>query len=331
MILADKIIEERKRNGWSQEELAELLGVSRQAVSKWESAASIPDIERIISMADIFGVSTDYLLKDEMERASVAEPSDMGWEKDEPVRKVSIEEANEFLRLKGKNAPKIANGVSLCIMSPVLVTVLCTMAEEPRFRITEALGAGIGCTALFVMIAYAVFTFIKYGMQAEKMEHLEKECFETAYGVSGMVKERKAAFEPVFTRGIAIGVVLCIVSVIPLIIVGAMGLPDYICGIFTGLMLILIAVGVNMIVRVAMVKASYDVLLQEGDYIRREKSISGKLDPFTEIYWCTVTAVYLAWSFITARWEITWIVWPVAGVFFGAFKSVMKLVMTGRK
>ena len=61
MILADKIIELRKKNGWSQEELAEKLHVSRQAVSKWEGAQSVPDLNKIISMADIFGVSTDYL------------------------------------------------------------------------------------------------------------------------------------------------------------------------------------------------------------------------------------------------------------------------------
>ena len=71
MILADKIIEERKKNGWSQEEFASQLNVSRQAVSKWESAQSIPDLKRIIEMANLFGVSTDYLLKDEMERAPI--------------------------------------------------------------------------------------------------------------------------------------------------------------------------------------------------------------------------------------------------------------------
>ena len=46
MILADKIIELRKKNGWSQEELAEMLGVSRQSVSKWEGAQSVPDMNR---------------------------------------------------------------------------------------------------------------------------------------------------------------------------------------------------------------------------------------------------------------------------------------------
>ena len=67
MILADKIIGERKRLGLSQEELAEKLSVSRQAVSKWESAQSTPDLQRVLQMAELFEVSTDYLLKDEIE------------------------------------------------------------------------------------------------------------------------------------------------------------------------------------------------------------------------------------------------------------------------
>ena len=66
MILADKIINLRKREGWSQEELADRLGVSRQSISKWEGAQSIPDMKKILAMADLFGVSTDYLLTGEV-------------------------------------------------------------------------------------------------------------------------------------------------------------------------------------------------------------------------------------------------------------------------
>ena len=66
MILADKIIALRKKAGWSQEELAQQLNVSRQSVSKWEGAQSVPDLERILQMSRLFGVSTDYLLKDEL-------------------------------------------------------------------------------------------------------------------------------------------------------------------------------------------------------------------------------------------------------------------------
>ena len=60
MILAEKIVSLRKKAGWSQEELAEKLDVTRQSVSKWESAQSIPDINKILQMSTLFGVSTDY-------------------------------------------------------------------------------------------------------------------------------------------------------------------------------------------------------------------------------------------------------------------------------
>lgn len=67
MILADKIMELRKKAGWSQEELAAQLGVSRQSVSKWEGAQSMPDMEKIVQLSRLFNVTTDYLLKDEIE------------------------------------------------------------------------------------------------------------------------------------------------------------------------------------------------------------------------------------------------------------------------
>ena len=95
MILADKIINERKKNGWSQEDLADKLSVSRQSVSKWEGAQSVPDLNRIIQMAELFNVSLDYLLKDEMEpEVPSTQPAPV--ESGSPARKVSMEEAVKY-------------------------------------------------------------------------------------------------------------------------------------------------------------------------------------------------------------------------------------------
>lgn len=63
MNIADRIQSLRKARGISQEELADRVGVSRQAVSKWESEQSTPDLEKIIALSDFFGVTTDYILK----------------------------------------------------------------------------------------------------------------------------------------------------------------------------------------------------------------------------------------------------------------------------
>ena len=67
MKLCDKIKQLRKANGWSQEDLAERLDVSRQAISRWEGATAQPDAANILQLSKLFGVTTDYLLNDEYE------------------------------------------------------------------------------------------------------------------------------------------------------------------------------------------------------------------------------------------------------------------------
>lgn len=71
MKLFVKIQQLRKQNGMSQEKLAQLLGVSRQSVSKWESGQSLPEIDKIIQLSNIFEVTTDYLLKDVSEEKCI--------------------------------------------------------------------------------------------------------------------------------------------------------------------------------------------------------------------------------------------------------------------
>lgn len=115
MIFADKLTQLRKKSGWSQEDLANQMGVSRQSVSKWEGAQSIPDLDKMIKLSKMFGVSIDYLLKDEIEDAgeiNLAEDYDENF-----YRKVSLKEAYEFLQVKEATAKPIAYGVFLCILS----------------------------------------------------------------------------------------------------------------------------------------------------------------------------------------------------------------------
>ena len=180
MILADKIIELRKRNNWSQEELAEQLGVSRQAISKWESAQSTPDLERILAMSRLFGVSTDYLVKDEIESKIIqGEVEESG----SPLRRLSMEEANAFLNAKLQSAKQIAFGVWLCIMA-VIPLVLSEIWNKQFFA--EPLGFIIAA----LIVAGAVALFLLNGFKLKAFKWLEEEAFETAYGVDGMVKER---------------------------------------------------------------------------------------------------------------------------------------------
>lgn len=323
MILADKIIENRKKNGWSQEELAEKLGVSRQSVSKWESAQAIPDMNKILQLSQIFGVSTDYLIKDE-----ITEPSDQDLVDDgtqESVRKVSMEEAHRFLEYNEHAARTVSTGVMMCILSPTLLILLSGLADEGIIPYGTDVMAMCGVSILLIIVAIAVGIFIKESMDGKQYEYLEKVNIETEYGVTGLAKEKRDAYAPTHTRLLIMGIMLCIIAAVPMLMMISYtsigSLPRALGVLSVDLLLGMIAVGVKMIVLTSMRQGGFDKLLEEGDYTR----INKQADIYSGIYWSIATAIYLIWSFVTMNWQFTWIVWPIAGVLYAAYKEIFKL------
>lgn len=325
MILAEKIINLRKKNGWSQEELAEKLGVTRQSISKYEGAQSIPDLDKILKLSEIFGVTTDYLIKDELEEEEYA-PSQMHEnesESDRSVHKVTMEMANEYLQIIDWSAGKTAFATMLCILSPIVLLMLGAMSEMPNYHISENAAAGIGICVLIVLIAIAVTIFILCGMKTKKYEFMEKEDIETAYGVSGMVKEKRDAYHSPYVTQLVIGITCCICSVIPLFGTLAVSESDFYMVSAVCMLLTLVAIGTYFIVRSAAKMNAMNQLLEEEDYTRQKKHENKKMSGPVMVYWLIATAIYLAWSFTTNDWDRTWIIWPVVGVLFPAFYAIV--------
>ena len=325
MILAEKIINLRKKNGWSQEELAEKLGVTRQSISKYEGAQSIPDLDKILKLSEIFGVTTDYLIKDELEEEEYA-PSQMHEnesESDRSVHKVTMEMANEYLQIIDWSAGKTAFATMLCILSPIVLLMLGAMSEMPNYHISENAAAGIGICVLIVLIAIAVTIFILCGMKTKKYEFMEKEDIETAYGVSGMVKEKRDAYHSPYVTQLVIGITCCICSVIPLFGTLAVSESDFYMVSAVCMLLALVAIGTYFIVRSATKMNAMNQLLEEEDYTRQKKHENKKMSGPVTVYWLIATAIYLAWSFTTNDWDRTWIIWPVVGVLFPAFYAIV--------
>lgn len=325
MILADKIINLRKKNGWSQEELAEKLGVTRQSISKYEGAQSIPDLDKILKLSEIFGVTTDYLIKDELEEEEYV-PSQMQEnesESDRIVHKVTMEMANEYLQIIDWSAGKTAFATMLCILSPIVLLMLGAMSEMPNYHISENAAAGIGICVLIVLIAIAVTIFILCGMKTKKYEFMEKEDIETAYEVSGMVKEKRDAYHSLYVTQLVIGITCCICSVIPLFGTLAVSESDFYMVSAVCMLLTLVAIGTYFIVRSAAKMNAMNQLLEEEDYTRQKKHENKKMSGPVTVYWLIATAIYLAWSFTTNDWDRTWIIWPVVGVLFPAFYAIV--------
>ncbi len=326
MKLADKIILLRKQKGWSQEELAAQMDVSRQSVSKWESGASIPDIDKILLLSQIFGTTTDFLLKDDVEVfGELDDKAEDNGVKETPKRHVTRQEAMDFLAARKEASPRVALGVALCIISPVIMVVLCGLAEGKLYGMTENLACAIGLGALLVIVTIAVSILITTGMSLNRYEYIEKEIVLIDTDLAEEIKKESDGYMPIFSKNIVIGVVLCIISAIPLLTFPIiMEGKDYVALFLVGVLLLIVACGVWCFVRVGMIKGAYDQILQKEDYTAEKKIAKKKLNPIAPVYWMLVTILYLVISFLTNRWEITWLIWAVAGIMFGIIAVIVE-------
>lgn len=342
MILADKIIKERKKLGLSQEELAEKMNISRQSVSKWESNQSLPEIDKILLMSSIFGVTTDYLLKDDIEVYEKREdievfenppkteavendgtesenipPAPPPNEAETPkVRTVSLQDAETFLSLRKSASRKIALGTFLCILS-VIPLFLLTAASEIKGRgLSENTAAALGLAALFIIVSAAVAIFIYTGSKSSSYEFLEKEPFETENGVNDMVREQMSRFNGTYTKFNILGSIFCILSPISLFVRFSQE-NDFFAIVSLCITLIVAGIGSVFFILAGVPHEAMQKLLKEGDYSEAAKKTNSIKGVVSAAYWLVVTAAYLLMLFLASGQRgYSWVIWPVAGVLF---------------
>ena len=121
---------------------------------------------------------------------------------------------------------------------------------------------------------------------------------------------------------------LCVLAVIPVFVMLILGGEDNDLAMVSsvGVLLAFVAVGVYLIVRTGYIQGGFDVLLEEGEYSRENKTESEQNEHISSIYWALALVIYLGWSFITMEWHRTWIVWPIAGVGYGVVVAVLRMI-----
>lgn len=329
-MLADKIIELRKKNGWSQEQLGEQLGVSRQSVSKWETGLAVPELDNLMQMSALFGVSIDYLLKEGPVSVYSEKSPTENYGEEENVRRVDHDTAMTYLDLVRRVAGRIAIGVSLCILSPIPLLLMSGYAEGFG-GISEDFAGGIGVAILLTIVALGVLILVWNGMKLSPYEYLEKENIAIDIETTNVVNAMEKEYETRFRAAHAVGVVLCVLGVVPLFIAVALDSIDFVYICMVALLLFMVAVAVQFFIRAGMPQGSYQKLLQEGEYTKEQKEVSKKLSFLPGVYWCSVVALFLLFGFFTEEWETAGYIWPVAGVLFAVVWGVASAVAKKRE
>lgn len=410
MVLSDKILMLRKQKGWSQEELAERLGVSRQSVSKWESGASLPDLNRILDLSRLFAVTTDFLLKDEEpaeddapeedpedgeagqeqerkreqeqepeqkpERERTCEPEQKpereqkqeqkpgpeGEQKresegqpepefhtfegewippeeepqyaqyDKEYRRVTFGETMDYLEQSGEYGRQLGKGVMLCIFSPGLLmgpVGISMLPFIPGF-FTEDVAGVVGCVMLLLMVAWAVSVFINGDLKIRQYKYFTKGHYILESGVEQAVSEEKEAFEDSYRRSITIGIVLCVVSVTPLLLTSVLVDAEGLVILSLLPMFLMVGVGVNLIVAACTIREAQDRILKRGmtEEEARRRALKKKkkdgLKKYEDFYWIMVVVVYFACSFSTMKWWGTWLIFVAAAAVWEFLEASQK-------
>lgn len=326
MTFSEKISALRKQKGWSQEELAEKLMVTRQAVSKWESAQSMPDLDKLVQLSEALGVSTDYLLKDEQAQSA---PVPATAEQTVKPRHVTQEEARRYLQLQTAAIPKTTLGVALCVWSPIALIGLPVLRSTFNWGFPEEICSGIGLCVLLVMVAAGVALLLTAGGTLREFEYLEREPIETDNGAREQALHMQREMASFCTRQNTIGVVLCILSVLPLFALMCVpGVPDGYYSLAVCALLLLVGIACLLLVRTGSMRGAVDKLLEQGDYTRENKAKSRFVGAVSAAYWLVVTAAFLFYTFgpnSNGQPQYSWFIWAIAGVLYAALMAALSV------
>ena len=298
MNLSEKIMMLRKKEGWSQEELANHLQISRQAVSKWESGQSMPDTDKIIQLSQLFHVTTDYLLLDQENEGNI-----------QTGIYLSLTQVQEYLKIRKQSSLKIAFATFLCVISPIPLIGFTTLCQYQRFHMAENLTISIGLSFLIICITIAVILFCLCAFKVKKYDFLEKEDFSLENSVKEYAVKEKEAYQDHYHRyQILESIAVCF-------------------------LLLFVSIGCFFLVLAGTYQNALDKILQTGDYTPKQKKNNILKSKISTIYWLVVTAIFLYYTFGengNGQIQYSWIIWAIAGVLYGVVMIIIDLISRRR-
>lgn len=261
--------------------------------------------------------------------------------KDEQVRDVPRQFLNQtevqtYRSDSTKAGKKFAFAAFLFIISPIVLIATASLQEQTLesganlFNRTVQNGV-IGLIFLFLCIIAGVVISIFTGIEQSKWDYLEVKLIATDPATRRLVEQDYDSSRKPFAVQIALGVSLVLLAVLQVVITGAMFEEnEQYLAISVSVLLVLIALATYIFIAAGTKRSSMAKILNLDDY--SENSIRGKrsTDPFAGPYWILVTAGYLIWSFLTHKWQITWIVWPIAGLVFAAIEGIIGNIRRNR-
>ena len=283
----------RKQRNMTQEQLAEELEVSRQTVSKWESGASYPEMEKILQLCKIFSCSMDVLM-----RKNAAESE--------------MEDSEGYERHMEKRRKNITIGVTLLILGVAIQQLLTGFGWQEAFT----------GTLFFAIAIVAILVLVVAGMQDEAYRKMHPVIAEF------YTPEEISYYNEKFP--IRIATAICMILIGTLIAMNAEHFPlgkGMSEEVYYGIFLFLVAIAAGIFVHAGLGKDKYDIAAYNKENSKETKKENEKIGIWCGCIMIVATIVFLVAGFVYNLWEVCWVVFPVGGMVCG----IATLILKGRK
>lgn len=287
----------RKRSGYTQESLAEALGVSRQAVGKWESGQGLPEAATLLDLAELLDCSLDQLMRQSLDsEPDLPAPEETAMEPE--FHSVPLPSWEEFSQHMGRFANTIALGVVLVMLGLALTVAAVGFLGEER-----------PATALPILMAVAgaVFLFITAG--------LDHAAFLRSWPQPPCCPDpgERASFDARFRTGVALSVVGILGCVILVVVASIFFDEESQAMIFVAAgFLALLSVCVGTLVRLGILYSKYEPAPAPTPQQQR----------WDGAIMLTATAIFLLLGFTLQLWHPGWVVFPIGGILCGILHTV---------
>lgn len=284
----------RKMKNMSQEQLAERLDVSRQAVSKWESGNGYLETEKLISICEIFDCSMDEIIKGKFS-------ADVNGEK------------KSYEKLMSKFSKGIALAIGIILLG---TTILLYFSGLPGTEELKEKNEIMGVVILLLCVLIAVPIFIILGMQRE--EFIKKNPkLANIYS-----EEENEKFNSKFQKSLAGSVALILLGTILLIFVSGMKLVDEESTIPVVILMAFVTIAVPIIVYFGIQKDKYDIEKYNKENSEEYKKENSKVGKISGVIMLIATILFLISGLIYNMWYINWIVYPIGGIMCGIVGTI---------
>lgn len=290
MNFAENLQNLRKKSNMTQDELAEKLQVSRQAVSKWESGSGYPETEKIITICEIFDCSMDELVKG----------------------KISLDEKDNYDLIMSKSAKQVAIAVTLILLGvSIFLTIIGLSPDVEQYSL-------IGICVILLGVAFAVPLFIINGSKIEEFKK-KNPILNNVY-----TENELEVGKTKYTKFTAIGISIILIGVMIMMLLLGLKIGGEESPLPVAILMYFITIGTSIIVYASNMKEKFDIPKYNKENTLEYKEIKNKVGKICGIIMLITTIIFLIWGFTLNMWEINWMVYPIGGILCGIISIIFE-------